>query len=66
MMTPAQIFLLRTMKERGIEKETAIMTVTLLQEEYQIRLMWNWMNSLQNTPSGSQIEKKVMQIINGD
>lgn len=63
MATPEQIFLVATMKEMGIDRETTCTVVGHLKASDEIRSMWYWLKSFETTPSRDEIMHKAFEII---
>lgn len=63
MATPEQIFLVATMKEMGIDRETTCSVATHLKDSNEIRSMWYWLKSFETTPSRDEIINKLFEII---
>ncbi len=62
-LTEAQKFLITEMKKLGIDKETSVATSIHLKTKSKIRLMWNWMNTLEHIPSQEEVLSQVAKII---
>ena len=63
MLSPETMFLIATMKDMGIDRETTATVSSHLKTKEQIRLMWYWLKSLETTPSTDEVYKKLVQLI---
>lgn len=63
MATPEQIFLVTTMKEMGIDRETTCTVADHLKTTDEIRSMWYWLKSFEITPNKDEIINKLFEII---
>ena len=63
MDTPEQIFLVATMKEMGIDRETTASVTCQLKTSDEIRSMWYWLKSFETTPSKDEIIHKAFEMV---
>ena len=62
-VTPEQMFLLATMKDMGIDRETTCTVVGHLKTSECIRSMWYWLKTIESTPSNEEIMDKLVEFI---
>ena len=62
-VTPEEMFLIATMKDMGIDRETTATVAAHLKTTERIRLMWHWLKSLETIPSNDEVLNKLVQLI---